>query len=56
VAAVLWVVEVLVPGAVGVLALGDGVRPGWQIGAVIAVVVAVAGCAVLATSPAQSES
>jgi drug/metabolite transporter (DMT)-like permease len=56
VAAVLWVVEVLVPGAVGVLALRDGVRPGWQIAAIIAVVVAVAGCAVLATSPAQSDT
>jgi drug/metabolite transporter (DMT)-like permease len=55
VAAVLWVVEVLVPGVVGVLALRDGVRPGWQIAAVVAVLVAVAGCAVLATSPAQSE-
>ena len=55
VAAVLWVVEVLVPGAVGVLALGDGVRPGWVAGAVLAVLLAVASCAVLATSPAQPE-
>jgi hypothetical protein len=55
VAAVLWVVEVLVAGSVGVLALGDRVRPGWAIGAVIAVLVAVAGCSVLATSPARAK-
>jgi drug/metabolite transporter (DMT)-like permease len=53
--AVLWVVEVLLPGSVGVLALGDGVRAGWAIPAAAAVAVAVAGCAVLATSPAQPE-
>lgn len=53
--AVLWVVEVLLPGTVGVLALGDVVRPGWGITAVAAITVAVAGCAVLATSPAQPD-
>ncbi len=53
--AVLWVVEVLLPGTVGVLALGDVVRPGWGITAIAAIAVAVAGCAVLATSPAQPE-
>lgn len=51
--AVLWGVEVLVPGVVGVAVLGDGVRPGWALPALLAVAVAVAACAVLATSPAQ---
>lgn len=51
--AVLWGVEVLVPGAVGVAVLGDGVRPGWALPAGLAVAAAVAACAVLATSPAQ---
>jgi FtsH-binding integral membrane protein len=39
--AVLWVVEVVVPGALGVLALGDHVRPGWAIPAAAAVCAAV---------------
>jgi drug/metabolite transporter (DMT)-like permease len=55
VAAVLWVVEVLVPGVIGLGLLGDRVRAGWDMAAVLAVAVAVAGCVVLATSPAQTE-
>ncbi len=55
VTAVLWVVEVLVPGVLGVLLLGDGVRAGWTIPALVAVLVALAGCVVLATSPGQPE-
>lgn len=55
VVAVLWVIEVLLPGGVGVLALGDAVRPGWVLPAVGAVALAVAGCVVLATSPAQPQ-
>ena len=47
------VVEVLVPGAIGVAVLGDGVRPGWVFPALLAVAAAVAACSVLATSPAQ---
>jgi drug/metabolite transporter (DMT)-like permease len=39
--AVLWVVEVVVPGALGVLALGDHVRPGWAVPAAAAVCTAV---------------
>lgn len=55
VTAVLWIIEVLLPGAVGVLALGDSVRPGWTVPAAGAVAVAVAGCVILATSPALPE-
>jgi len=51
--AVLWGVEVLVPGIVGVVVLGDGVRPGWALPALLAVAAALAACVVLATSPAQ---
>ncbi|MCH8614128.1 hypothetical protein [Arsenicicoccus dermatophilus] len=52
VTAVMWVVEVLLPGVVGVLVLGDTVRPGWGLAALAGVAVAVAGCVVLAFSPA----
>lgn len=51
-AATVSVVEVVVPSVVGVLVLGDGVRPGWGPGLVAAVAVALAGCVVLAASPA----
>jgi drug/metabolite transporter (DMT)-like permease len=54
VAATVSVVEVLVPGAVGLLVLGDVVRDGWAVPAVVATVLAVAGCVVLATSPANA--
>lgn len=53
VTALVAVVEVVVPGAVGVAVLGDGVRAGWGPAAVLAVVVALAGCVVLANSPGQ---
>ena len=46
--ALLWVVEAVVPALVGVLLLGDRVRPGWGPAALAAVAVAVAACAVLA--------
>lgn len=55
VVSLLWVIEVLLSGGVGVLALGDGVRAGWAVPAAAAVAVAVAGCIVLATSTAQPE-
>lgn len=55
VAAVLWVIEVLLPGVVGVLGLGDVIRPGWLLSVGCAVVVALTGCVVLATSPAQPD-
>lgn len=51
-AATVSVIEVVVPSVVGVLVLGDGVRPGWGPGLVAAVAVALAGCVVLAASPA----
>ncbi|QCB93540.1 hypothetical protein [Cellulomonas shaoxiangyii] len=54
VAALLSVVEVLVPGVVGVAVLGDVVRAGWAWAAVLAVLAAVAGCVLLATSPANA--
>jgi hypothetical protein len=50
--ALLWVVEVLVAGGVGVFVLGDQVRPGLEWLAVLSVVVAVAASGVLALSPA----
>lgn len=55
VVSLLWVIEVLLPGGVGVLALGDGVRAGWAVPAAAAVAVAASGCIVLATSTAQPE-
>jgi len=50
--ALLWVVEVLVAGGVGVFALGDQVRPGLEWLAVLSVVVAVGASGILALSPA----
>jgi drug/metabolite transporter (DMT)-like permease len=52
VTALLWIVEVLVPSAVGVVLLGDGVRPGWGGAAAAAVAVTAAAAAVLAHAPA----
>lgn len=52
--AALWVVEVVVPGAIGVAFLGDAVRPGWDLPALAGVVAAIVGCVVLAHSPAQA--
>lgn len=51
--AIMWVVEAVLPAAVGVAVLGDTVRAGWQAGAVVGMALAVAGCVVLAMSPAQ---
>ena len=51
--AVLWSAETLLAGLVGVLALGDTVRPGWGAVATVAVAVTLLGCAVLATAPAE---
>jgi hypothetical protein len=53
VTAALWVVEVVVPAAVGVAVLGDHVRPGWAAPALAAVMVALGATVVLAWSPAQ---
>ncbi len=54
--AVLWAVEVVVPGVVGVAVLGDNVRPGWMLPALLAVVAVMAACAVLAGSPAEQKA
>ncbi|MBE7702062.1 hypothetical protein H9623_17355 [Oerskovia sp. Sa1BUA8] len=52
-AAILSVIEVVVPGAVGIAVLGDTIRSGWDPAVVVAALVALAGCVVLATSPAN---
>ncbi|MGV8964799.1 MAG: hypothetical protein ACOH2F_00845 [Cellulomonas sp.] len=46
--AVLWVIEVVVPGVVGLAVLGETVRPGWALPAALAVAAACAACVVLA--------
>ncbi len=50
--AVLSVIDVLVPGAVGLALLHDVMRAGWAPGAIAATVAALAACVVLAMSPA----
>jgi drug/metabolite transporter (DMT)-like permease len=52
-AAVLSVVEVVVPGAVGLVLLGDVIKPGWALPVGAALVAALAACGVLASSPAS---
>lgn len=56
VTSVLWVIEVVVPGLVGVLVLGDGVRAGWAPAALVAIIIGLAGSVVLAMAPGQQES
>jgi hypothetical protein len=51
--AVLWSVEAVLAGVAGVAVLGDAVRPGWAPVAVLAVLLTLLGCAVLATAPAE---
>lgn len=53
VTAVVWVVEVVLPGAVGVAVLGDTVRAGWAPAALVGVGFAIPGCVALALSPTQ---
>lgn len=52
VAALSSVIEVLVPGVVGVAVLGDTVRHGWGVPVVLALVAALVACVALARSPA----
>jgi hypothetical protein len=54
VTALLWIVEVVVPAAVGGLLLGDTARAGWLPAAGVAMLAAVGAAAVLAGAPAQS--
>lgn len=54
VVAVLAVTETLAPGLLGLVALGDGVRPGWIPWFVLGLVLALGGMVVLARSPAQA--
>ena len=54
--ALLWVVEVVGPGTLGLLALGDTIRSGWVPAAALGVAAAVAGCVLLAMSPSQQEA
>lgn len=49
--AILWVVEVAVPAVVGVRVLGDTVRDGWGAPALVALVLALGACVVLASTP-----
>lgn len=42
----------VLPSIVGVTMLGDQVRPGWGVALVLAITVALGGCALLAASPA----
>jgi drug/metabolite transporter (DMT)-like permease len=53
-ASLVAVVEVLVPGAVGLAALGDTVRTGWALPAAVATAAALGGCLVLARAPANA--
>lgn len=53
VAAVLSVTEVVVPGTVGLVVLGDVIRDGWVVPVVVATLAALTACWVLATSPAS---
>lgn len=51
-AAALVVGETVIPGVVGIVALGDTTRPGWAIVAVVAFIAAVAGAVAVAVSGA----
>jgi hypothetical protein len=53
-AAVMAVVEVVIPAAVGLVVLHDSVRPGWPVAAVVAAALALAACVALAASPATT--
>lgn len=55
VTAALWVAETAVPGAIGLAWLGDKVRPGWEVPAAVAFVVAIAAAVLLARlQPAEA--
>jgi drug/metabolite transporter (DMT)-like permease len=52
-AALVSVIEVVIPGVVGIALFGDGVAQGWMLAAIGAVAVCLAGCVVLSFSPAN---
>lgn len=52
--AALWVTEIVVPGLIGVVALGDHVRRGWPVPALLAMAVAIACAVALSTSAARA--
>lgn len=54
VTAVFMVTEVVAPGTVGILLLGDSVRPGWWPAMVFGMLLAILGSMVLARSPVQN--
>ncbi|MER7008521.1 hypothetical protein ABT297_36490 [Dactylosporangium sp. NPDC000555] len=54
VTAVLWIVEVIAPSAIGIAVLHDTVRAGWAPYAVVSVLATTAAAAVLATAPATA--
>ncbi|PVZ10003.1 hypothetical protein [Actinomycetospora cinnamomea] len=54
VVAVLAVTETLAPGLLGLVALGDSIRPGWMWGFVLGLVLALGSVVLLARSPAQA--
>lgn len=54
VVAVLAVTETLVPGLLGLLVLGDGIRSGWWPGFVLGLLLALGGVTMLSRSPAQA--
>ncbi|MCW2718236.1 MAG: hypothetical protein QOG20_4248 [Pseudonocardiales bacterium] len=54
VTALFLVTEVVVPGVIGVVLLGDTVRDGWYVPTAVGLLLAVSGVIVLAGSPAQA--
>jgi drug/metabolite transporter (DMT)-like permease len=54
VVAVLAVTETLAPGLLGLVLLGDGIRPGWWPAFVLGLVLSLGGVIVLSRSPAQA--
>lgn len=56
VTAVHWAAEVMAPSAVAVVFLGDTVRPGWGVAALVAGLVTVAAAGLLATAPANHDA
>ena len=53
-AAIVSVLEVVIPGVVGIAVLGDKIRDGWVAAAVVGTLLALAGCIALALSPANA--